>query len=280
MTDHLRRTLAPASDAAWDQIDEEAARTLSHHLAARAVVDVRGPQGWEYSAVPTGRIRTAAEPSSETGVVTAVRDVIPTLELRTPFALSLDGLDAADRGGDIDLDVLIEAARSHALAEDQAIFYGSAGNGASGIIQASPHEPIIISENYEEYPSYVARAVAILKGAGIRGPYALCLGPRCYTGVIETTEHGGYPLLEHLKLIVGGPVIWAPAVEGAVVVSRRGGDYELSLGDDISIGYRGHTVEEIELYLQESFTFLVRESRAAVALHHPARRGRAVSKGT
>ena len=78
----------------------------------------------------------------------------------------------------------------------------------------------------------------MLKAAGIGGPYAIALGPRCYEGVIETTEKGGYPLLEHLGLILGGPVIWAPAVDGAIVLSQRGGDFALTIGQDISIAYR------------------------------------------
>ncbi len=61
----------------------------------------------------------------------------------------------------------------------------------------------------------------------MRGPYAIALGPRCYTGVVETTERGGYPVFEHLRMILGGPVVWAPAVDGAVVLSQRGGDFEL-----------------------------------------------------
>ena len=53
----------------------------------------------------------------------------------------------------------------------------------------------------------------------------------------ETTEHGGYRRSEHLRQILGGPVVWAPAVEGAVVLSQRGGDFELTVGQDFSIGY-------------------------------------------
>jgi transposase len=36
--DHLRRALAPVSDTAWERLDAEAARTLRHFLAARAIV--------------------------------------------------------------------------------------------------------------------------------------------------------------------------------------------------------------------------------------------------
>ena len=135
-----------------------------------------------------------------------------------------------------------------------------------GIVETSPHDPVQINTDYDRYPNYVAKAVETLKRAGVAGPYALALGPRCYTGVIETTEHGGYPVLEHLRLIVEGPVVWAPAVDGAVLISQRGDDFELVVGQDLSIGYLDHDAERVRLYLEESVTFRAASPEAAVAL--------------
>ena len=95
-----------------------------------------------------------------------------------------------------------------------------------------------ISDDYTQYPEHVAKAVAALRAADVAGPYAIALGARCFTGVTETTEHGGYPVFEHLRQILDGPVVWAPAVDGAVVLSQRGGDFELTIGEDFSVGYR------------------------------------------
>jgi uncharacterized linocin/CFP29 family protein len=179
-------------------------------------------------------------------------------------------LEAVDRGApDPDLDPLIEAARLAALAEDRALFHGYEGGGLTGISQASPHERLELSDDFDKYPGVVARAVARLRQAGVEGPYAIALGPRCYTGVIETTEHGGYPVLEHVRLILGGPVVWAPAVDGAIVLSQRGGDYEMVCGQDLSIGYLSHTDSRVQLYLEESFTLVIGDPRAAVALEYP-----------
>ena len=161
------------------------------------------------------------------------------------------------------------AARLGALAEDRAVFEGYDAAGITGIGTGSPHPPVAITDNYDQYPGAVARAVATLRGEGVGGPYTVALGPRCYTGVIETTEHGGYPVLEHIKLIAGGPVIWAPGIEGAVVLSTRGGDYEFVCGQDFSIGYTGRRDDAVELYLEESFTLLVHEPKAAIALRYP-----------
>ena len=267
--DHLRREAAPISDAAWRQIEEEATRTLRHFLAGRALVDVAEPKGWGHAAEPTGQLRPAT-PSPLQGVVIDVRTVQPLAELRAPFVLPVSALDAIERGApDPDLDPLVEAARLAALAEDTAIFHGYEPAGIAGLAPSSPHEPLVIGDDYDEYPGIVARAVAALRRSGVDGPYALALGPRCYTGVIETTEHGGYPVLEHVKMIVGGPVVWAPAVDGAVVVSVRGGDYELVCGQDLAIGYRTHTTESVELYIEESFTLRVHDPRACVPLRYP-----------
>jgi uncharacterized linocin/CFP29 family protein len=276
VNDHLRRDLAPISDAAWAAIDEEASRTLRHFLAARPLVDFAGPHGWAYSAASLGRVEPAATTGSATGaalvsgVEAGLRRVRPLVELRTPFTLERSELDAVDRGSvDPDLDPLIEAARRAAEAEDKAVFYGAPALELVGMVEASPHSPLPISDNYNEYPRTVARAVAALRAAGVGGPYGIALGPRCHTGVIESTEHGGYPVLEHIRLILGGPIVWAPAVDGAVVVSLRGGDYVLDVGQDLSIGYLEHTRTTVELYLEESFTFRVVEPKAAVALRYP-----------
>jgi uncharacterized linocin/CFP29 family protein len=268
VSDHLRRPLAPISEAAWREIDEEATRTLRHFLAARPLVDFSGPHGWEHSATNLGRVEPVSAPDG--GAVEArLRRVQPLVELRTPFTLERAELDAVDRGADDpELAPLIEAARQAARAEDVAIFYGYAAGQVTGVVEASPLPGIVISDDYNEYPSLVAKAVAALRAAGVGGPYGIALGPRCYTGVIESTEHGGYPVLEHIRMILGGPIVWAPSVDGAVVVSLRGGDYELGVGQDFAIGYLGHSATEVQLYLEESFTFRVVDERAAVAMRY------------
>ena len=147
----------------------------------------------------------------------------PLVELHRPFILDHGQLESIDRGAcDADLDAVRDASRALAVAEDSIVFDGLSDAGIAGIGPSSPHEPIALSDSFGDYPNHVAKAVAILKGAGIAGPYAIALGPRCYAGVIETTEKGGYPVLHHLGLILGGPVVWAPAVDGALVISQHG----------------------------------------------------------
>ena len=266
---HLLRELAPMSDAAWAEVDGEATRTLTHFLAARKLVDFEGPLGYAASAVSLGRLEPVGDQPKD-GVTANRRQLLPLLELRRRFTLSRAELESIDRGArDADLDPLIDACRALAMAEDGLVFTGNASAGIAGIGTASPHQAIPLSDEFDRYPNRVAQAVATLKDAGIGGPYAIALGPRCYAGVIQTTEKGGYPLLQHLGLILGGPVIWAPAVDGAIVLSQRGGDFTLTIGQDTSIAYRAHDADTVTLELQETATFVAPTPQAAIALRYP-----------
>jgi uncharacterized linocin/CFP29 family protein len=263
---HLLREQAPLSDRAWEAIDAEASRVLRHFLAARQLVDLSGPYGWEHSAGSAGVVQPLPSGPVD-GVGARLRRALSIVELRSEFAVNRSDIDDIDRGRpDADLSSVVDAARRAALGEDQAVFRGFAGAGIQGIVEASPHGALAIPSDYNDYPRVVARAVHTLREATVGGPYAIALGPRCYTGVIETTEMGGYPVLEHLRLILGGPVVWAPAVDGAVVVSTRGSDFELTLGEDFSVGYSSHDSAAVNLYVEESLGFRVINPEAAIAL--------------
>ena len=71
------------------------------------------------------------------------------------------------------------------------------------------------------------------------------------------------------KRQVDGGIIWAPAIEGGFVLSTRGGDFELDIGQDLSIGYLSHSSTSVELYLQETFTFRLLTAEACVTLAPP-----------
>jgi uncharacterized linocin/CFP29 family protein len=261
----LLRELAPISAAAWKEIEEEAKRTLRYTLAARKLVDFEGPLGWDASAVSLGRTQSV-QPAPQSGVEARVRRVQPLLELRVPFELDREELEAVGRGArDPDLDPVRQAARNAALAEDRAIFHGYGAGAIRGIIEAASGTTLPISEDYQEYPGLVAEALGKLRAAGVGGPYAIALGPRCYTGLTKTT-HGGYPVIAHVQRLLDGPIVWAPGVNGAVVLSVRGDDFEITVGQDFSIGYLSHTARTVTLYLQESFTFRVLTPEAAVPL--------------
>jgi uncharacterized linocin/CFP29 family protein len=263
---HLLRGVAPISDAGWELLDEEARERLTAALAARKLVDFSGPRGWEHAASVLGRV-SDLDASPVDGVRAAQRRVLPLVELRREFSLSRSELRDADRGApDADLGPLDEAASSVARAENIAVFHGFGEAGITGITQASPHEAIPLGDDFDAYPARVAQAVELLLEAGISGPYGLALGPESYTGVIESTEHGGILVLDHLRKILGGPIVWAPGVRCAVVLSVRGGDFLFESGQDLSLGYESHDGDAVNLYLEESFSFRVATAEAAVAL--------------
>jgi uncharacterized linocin/CFP29 family protein len=263
---HLLREHAPITEQGWAVIDDEARGRLTPALAARKLVDFAGPYGWERSATNLGRTRALVSAPAD-GVGAEQRRLLAMVELYAPFSLARSELRDVDRGAlDADLAALDEAARRIATAENRVVFHGWQDAGLSGIAEASTHEAIPLGEDCERYPRLVARAVQALLCAGVGGPYGLALGPDAYTRVLETTEHGGYPLFDHLRKIIGGPLVWAPGVRGAVVVSQRGGDFMLEVGEDLSVGYDRHDADAVELYLVESLTFRVLTSDAAVAL--------------
>jgi uncharacterized linocin/CFP29 family protein len=264
---HLLRRHAPITDRAWSEIDDEARDRLKPALAARKLVDFSGPQGWEHSATNLGRV-SAVEGVHVTGVRALQRRVLPLVELRADFTVSRDELRDIDRGAvDADFASLDAAAQRLAVAENRAVFHGLASSGIAGVCQETTHPKVELNgDGYDRYPTHVARAVEMLLSAGIEGPYGLALSPEGYTGVIETTERGGYPLLDHLRKIVGGPLVWAPGVTGAVVMSLRGGDFLFDCGQDLSVGYDSHDAEVVNFYLEESFSFRVATPEAAVAL--------------
>jgi uncharacterized linocin/CFP29 family protein len=263
---HLLRELAPITETGWSLIDDEARERVTPALAARKLVDFDGPRGWDHSATNLGRTRVVADTPVD-GVTAVQRRVLEVVELRASFSVSRDDLRDADRGArDIDLGELDEAARRIATAENQAVFHGWDAAGIGGIAPASPHDAIPLGADCALYPAQVARAVEVLLRAGVEGPYGLALGPSAYTRVLETTEHGGYPLFDHLRKIIGGPLVWAPGMNGALVMSQRGGDFVFEAGEDLSIGYDSHDADSVRLYLVESFSFRVVTEDAAMAL--------------
>ena len=262
---HLLRSLAPISDAGWKLLDDEAGERLTPALAARKLVDFSGPHGWEHSSTNLGRV-APLQSAPCTGVTGVQRRVLPLIEVRATFEVSLAELRDADRGAiDPDLGQLDRAAHQIAVAENVSVFHGWHG-AIIGIAETSPHEHAHLGEVTDSYPRPVAGAVELLLHNGIGGPYALALGGEQYQRVVETAEHGGYPLLEHLRKILDGPIVWAPGVNGAIVLSMRGGDFLFESGQDLALGYESQDGTTARLYLEESFSFRVATPEAAVVL--------------
>jgi uncharacterized linocin/CFP29 family protein len=261
---NLHRELAPISAAAWAQIEEEASRTLKRHLAGRRVVDVHGPDGPAFSAVGTGHLHDIESPQD--GVLAWQREVAPVIDIRVPFQVTRSAIDDVERGAqDSDWQPAKDAARQIAFAEDQAIFEGYQAGQIGGIRASSSNQAMTLPADVLSYPEAIAEALRHLREAGVNGPYSVVLSADAYTAVSETRDHG-YPVHEHIKRLISGEIVWAPAINGAFVLTTRGGDFDLHLGQDISIGYLSHDASSVELYLQETLTFLAYTGEASVAM--------------
>ena len=260
---NLHRWLAPVPDPAWAQIAEEASRTFRRNVAGRRVVDVRGPLGVETAAANTGHVTVIEAPQD--GISSQLREVAPLVELRVPFTLDRQAVDDVLRGSqDSDWQPVKDAAAVLARAEDRAIFDGYPAARIDGLGPNSNNAPIPVPGDPRELPDAVARAVTELRLAGVEGPYAFVLDADLYTAVSETRDHG-YPIRDQLEDMLDA-VVWAPAVHGGYLLTTRGGDHELILGQDVSIGYLSHDANTVRLYLQESFTFLSYTAEASVRL--------------
>jgi uncharacterized linocin/CFP29 family protein len=266
LLDILKRELAPILPEAWRLIDAEAARVLTLDLAARKLVDFDGPHGILLSSVNTGSLELFTEqPVPE--VSAGLRRVQPLVELRTPIRLELMELDRVARGAtDPDLTAVVLASERMAHAEDRAVFVGYGRAGITGIVEASPHPPLVLGAP-ARYARALLEAKETLRAAGINGPYGLALGLRAYEEVYTAAEDG-HPILRRIEQVVDGPIVRARGLDGAVLLSVRGGDYQLTVGQDLAIGYAYHEKHSVELYLAESFTFRVLEPAAAVHLKH------------
>lgn len=261
---NLHRELAPISEAAWDDLEEEARRTFKRHVAARRIVDVPEAGGSGLAGVNTGHLDPIAAPGED--VVAHLRRSQPVVELRVPFTVDRGEVDLVERGAkDADWQPVKDAARRIAFTEDRAVFEGYAAAGVTGIRASASNPPLTLPADVRDYPNAVSQAISALRLAGVGGPYTLALSADAYTAVNETS-HYGYPIHAHLARLLDGEIVWAPAIDGAFLLSTRGGDFELLIGQDVSIGYLSHDDTSVRLYFQETLTFLVHTAEAAVAL--------------
>jgi uncharacterized linocin/CFP29 family protein len=264
---HLRRELAPVSDEAWAAIDEESERTLKHFLTARRLVDFAGPEGWTKDAAPHGHVGDVARKRPRVSMPVYARcsrcsSTAPSFRSRVQGSKSSTAAletSTAMRFATRRVGSRVPRTRRCSRATPRERF-GESRKPHIRTFRSATTTATTRSLSLEQSRCCRRRVIA--------GPYAVALGPRCYTGVIETTEMGGYPVLEHLRLIAGGPVLWASAIDGAVVLSLRGGDYLLTVGQGTSIGYLDHDDTNVHLYFEESFTFQGFTPDAAVHLSY------------
>ncbi len=263
MTDILKRQYAPITEQAWSELDEQAKESIVRVLTARKVVDFNGPFGWDFAAVNLGRVELA---STKGDIQWGSRIVAPLIEVRVPFTLDLMELDNVSRGSkDAELQPLVDACEKIAQFEDNAVFDGFSKGGIDGIRKSSEHKPLKLPADPAKYPSAVSEALKAIASSGISGPYALILGAEQYFKLIQV-QTGAFPPFKIIEQMLEGEIIMSPHLKGAIVLSTGQGSFELTVGQDFSIGYSGSDHNKLNLFLTESFAFRTLEPLAAVSL--------------
>jgi len=265
MADILRREMAPIVDEAWKEIERQSARILKGNLSGRKLVDFCGPHGWQFAAVNLGRLEVGVATAAD-GVAWGLHRVLPLVEIRVPFTLGIWELDDVMRGAkNPDLDALKEAARKVAIFEETALYRGFKEAGIQGMLEGSSHPPVPLSPDGSRLTESAELALLAIQEAEIGGPFALVLGTTPYKSLMVGDPHA-YPLRKRIQAMFSGGIHWSPVLEGGAVLSLRGGDFEMTVGQDLAIGYKTHNAREVDLYFTESFTFRVLEPAAAVEL--------------
>ncbi|MBS3787941.1 bacteriocin family protein [Candidatus Bipolaricaulota bacterium] len=260
--DFLKRSLAPITDESWGEIDEQAREVLANKLTGRKVVDVIEPRGWDYSAIPQGRLNIKEDSSDS--VRYGIRKVTPLIETRKSFKLDIWELDNLSRGAeDVDLSPLEDAAAEAAQFEEDVIYNGLAEAGIDGLFSSSGSS-VNLPGGKAGILEGASEAITIFRDDAIEGPYTLLADKELWLSIAGTSN--GYPLERRLEDLIGGSIVYSPKIENPALVSTRGEDVQLVLGQDFSIGYEDHDTKEVKLFLTESFGFRVLEPAAIVTL--------------
>jgi uncharacterized linocin/CFP29 family protein len=253
--DFLRRELAPVSPQGWAQIDEIARQTLAANLSGRKFLDVAGPLGIDYAAVPLGRLSVPKSAKSEK-VGYGVHQVLPLVETRASFTLQTWELDNIERGAkDIELEALVSACREIAAFEEKAIYGGFAPASILGLKDIVKGKELPLKLEADAFIEAVAEGQARMLKDGVEGPANLAVSPAVWKFLSRITSGG--TLRSNLEKQIGGKVVYSEAVPDAILVAARGGDTELTIGQDLAIGYHSHGSAEVNFFLTESFTFRV-----------------------
>jgi uncharacterized linocin/CFP29 family protein len=258
----LRRELAPISPRGWSEIDSVAKKALAANLSGRKFVDVDGPHGLDYASVPLGRL-TIPEKQDGATVHYGVHRVLPLVETRSDFSLPIWELDNIERGAkDLDLDAVINSSREIAAFEEKAIYKGFAPGSIIGLQHAVKTPRIKISLDVNAVVDAVSQAQFQMKKGGVEGPANLVVSPPLWEFLAHCAPGG--TLRSAIESEIGGRVIYAEFLKDALLVANRGGDLELTVGQDFAIGYHSHTADEVSLFITESFTFRVLAPEALV----------------
>ncbi|MFO7922619.1 MAG: family 1 encapsulin nanocompartment shell protein [Bacteroidales bacterium] len=262
--DILKQSLAPVSSEAWEEIKSEAKRVLNTHLSARKFINVSEPKGWDYGAVPSGRLDIPGN-QNKNGVIYGINKVQPLVEPRIRFFLNIWELDNLARGAkDIDLDSMEEAAIKLAEFEEKTIYYGLSNASVTGLKDCNKGEKLVFPEQIEDLLAVVSQGITKLNRASIEGPYALIVSPDKWQKI--SSHFKGYPLRMQLEKLLGGPVILSHFIKEGFLAPADASELNLILGQDISIGYESHDDKKVRMFFTESFTLQIHDPATIIMI--------------
>jgi uncharacterized linocin/CFP29 family protein len=260
--DILKRSFAPISEEAWRVLDDQAREVLKDNLSARRFVDVVGPMGWDFQGFGTGKL-VLPEGQQKGAVQYGIRQFQPMVEARVSFEMNIWDLDDISRGAkDVDLSSLEEAARKIAAFEERAIYHGLEDGCIEGLFKGAASSMDLNLSKSKDMIAGVAKAVRSMETL-VKGPFALVGGDKLFSAIDSFYEP--YPMRKNLSGLVE-KLIYAPLLDGALLVSLAGGYTELTLGQDMSLGYESHDSNVVRLFFTETFAFRMLEPRAVMVL--------------
>jgi len=251
----LRKPLAPVSEKAWEEIIKRTKEVLDNYLTARKFTDLNGPKGLETAGISTGRLNVP-DNQPDDGVNYGIREFMPLIEVRKPFELDMWELDNIERGAkDINLAPLENAARQLAVFEENVIYNGFQPVKIVGLEEAAEGNPVALPDDANAFLKEVGNQIIKFKSNAVQGPYTLIINEKEWLELIKLSE--GYPIQKQLKSVLGGKVLIHHFNKNSYLLSERGGDYELVVGQDYTLGYDSHSTSTVKLFITGSFTFRV-----------------------
>lgn len=261
--DILKREIAPISKDAWREIDNKAKDVIENILSARRVLKLNGPKGWNYTAVPEGRLIDLDKADKNSEIGTGIYKLKNLIEARVSFELNRWELDNVERGAkDIDLDALEKACEDLAMFEENAIYNGYKKGNIQGLTDAAFHK-IKFGKDGNEILKSISQGKYALLNSYIEGPYDLVVSTEVYDRL--NTVYEGAHLMELAQKIIEGEIIRSKAVNGAILIPHRDKDIEFTVGQDFAIGFEGISNKTVRLFITESFTLRVLEEKKIVA---------------
>jgi uncharacterized linocin/CFP29 family protein len=248
--DILRRSSARLSDRVWKELDDAAASTARNVMTARRIATFDGPRGWDYIAAPLGTMTACA--TREGKAVVCVPEVALLAQIRADFSLPWSAVEAFERGGPaLDAAPAETAAREVGLAEDRLAYSGDPVG--TGFLE-DPRSSRFRLGDWADPARVIAdlvRAVEMLDRLTVPGPYEAVLSPDRYYAYLSAANRG-YPVTRHTKAIVADVHRCLVMRDGGALFSMRGGDFILTVGGDLSVGYRSHDRDSLHLFCVET----------------------------